>query len=389
MTDSPLAPEQPATIANWREPPFNRWSFRNVKDILATMPVRRGEGTWTLAGSPRSVESLSIGEFAGRRRTLGQVLDATYTDAFIVLQSGKILAERYFGEMKPDSPHIVMSVTKSFTGALAGVLVERGVLHPDAPVTAYLPEVGHSAYGDATVRHVLDMTVAVDFTEDYTVDEGLMMRYREASGWNAPAPGSTDPESLLDFLSGLRKAGEHGKAFHYVSPNTDLLGLMLERAAGRSWSELLGEAIWQPMGAEFDAYVTVDRTSAPRAAGGLCLALRDLARFGQLMLDGGAANGVEVVPAWWVDDSRRNGDRAAWANGNYAHYLCLERYRNQWYHVGNGRGAFCALGAHGQYLYVDSMAEAVIAKLSSHPVPVDDALEMDILGAFDTVVRAL
>ena len=274
---------------------------------------------------------------------------------------------------------------------MAGVLVGRGQLDPDAPVTRYIPEAEGSAYGgDCTVRHVLDMTVAIRFVEDYLAPTGEFVRYREATGWN-PVGDATGESDLRSFLVTLARdeSRPHGAAFYYVSPDADLLGWILERASGTAYADLVTEALWQPMGAAFDAYVTVDRLGAPRSAGGCCVTLRDLGRFGELMRCRGTLDGRPIVPDWWIDDIRDNGDRAAWQRSASTALLPNGRYRSQWYGIGNGRGSICAIGIHGQWIYVDPEAEVVIAKQSSQPLPVDDAMDHLLLKGFEALSRAL
>jgi hypothetical protein len=175
-----------------------------------------------------------------------------------------------------------------------------------------------------------------------------------------------------------RGAGQHGERFHYVSPNADLLGWIIERAAGRRYAELMSELIWKPMGAETDAYVTIDKAGAARSAGGICITLRDLARFGEMLRLGGGG----IVPTAWIDDILANGDRGAWLRGDMAEMLPQGRYRSQWYLTGNDHGAWCAIGIHGQWLYIDPAAKLVIAKLSSQALPVDDPIDHRLLHAF-------
>ena len=274
------------------------------------------------------------------------------------------------------------------TGALAGVLAARGDLNPEAPVVAYIPEAAGSAYGDCTVRHVLDMTVSTDFVEDYLDPDGDFARYRVATGWNPV--DSAKATDLRSFLLTMRRGQDpHGYKYHYVSPNSDLLGWILERASGRSYAELVTAALWQPMGAEFDAYVAVDRLGAGRAAGGICVTLRDLARFGEMMRCRGLAQGRQVVPGWWVDDIRANGDPQAWRRSESSRIAPKGRYRSKWYALGNDHDAFCGIGIHGQWIYVDPAAEVTIAKLSSQPLPLDEATDFLILRAFESIAAAL
>jgi CubicO group peptidase (beta-lactamase class C family) len=401
MPDAPLmrgfppAPEGQVTLANWLRPPFNRWSFQHVREVVPTAGIHRGDGPPApLRRSERNIERIAFAKPAGTENpgsetTAGQMIAQTYTDGFLVLHRGRIVAERYDNAMTPSSRHIVFSVSKSITATLAGVLVDRGQLDPDSPVTRYVPEVANSAYGDSTVRHVLDMTVSVNFIEDYLDKTGDFARYRDSTGWIPIA----DPNNLGDlrsFLATMKRGAEpHGARFHYVSPNSDLLGWILERAAGQRYVQLLSELVWQPMGAECDADIAVERKGAARAAGGISATLRDLGRFGEMMRCRGMAAGHQVIPGWWIDDIRSQGDVAAWRKGEMAVQLPIHRYRSKWYSLDNGHGAFCAIGIHGQWIYIDPLAEAVIVKLSSQPLAVDEPMDRLSMAGFHGICLAL
>jgi CubicO group peptidase (beta-lactamase class C family) len=377
------------TLANWRQPPFNRWAFQNVRQIVPTAGVWRGVGpAASMARAARPIEHIAFQGADGREWTVGRMLAETATDGLLVLRDGSCVVERYDHGLRPETPHIIFSVSKSVTGTLAGIVVGDGRLDPDAPVTRYIPEAAGSAYGDCTVRHVLDMTVSTDFVEDYLAPSGAFARYRVATGWN---PAAGEPADLRGFLATLGRGPEpHGTMFHYVSPNSDLLGWILERATGTPYATLLSEELWQPMGASDDAYVTVDRLGAPRSAGGLCVTLRDLARVGELRRRRGAVAGRQLVPDSWIDDILTNGDAAAWRRGRPAGSLMPDgRYRSQWYSVGDDHGAFCAIGIHGQWIYVDPATAVVIAKLSSLPLPLDEAEEGLQLAGLAAIARGL
>jgi len=365
------------TLANWRRSPWNRWAFHHVSELVPVAMIPTDPSR-----SKPLPEDLVVPNRLADGTSIDQVLRETETDGFLVLRDGAIVYEWYANGLGPDVPHIVFSISKSISAILAGILVGQGKLDPDALVARYIPEVAGSAYADATVRHVLDMTVSIDFDESYLDPNGAFARYREAMGWN-PVGDPTKTPGLHEFLTTLPRgsSGAHGERFHYVSPNSDLLGWIIERAAGRPYAELLSDLIWRPMGAAHDATVTIDKAGAARSAGGICTTLRDLARFGEMLRQGG--NGI--VPREWIDDIRGNGDRSAWTRGDMATMLPQGRYRSKWYLTGNDHDAWSAIGIHGQWLYIDPQAKLVIAKFSSQALPVDDPTDLRLLKFFETI----
>ncbi|MGH7309364.1 MAG: serine hydrolase domain-containing protein [Candidatus Rokuibacteriota bacterium] len=323
---------------------------------------------------------IDIGELhadgeAGRAPSFDEFLDETSTDGMVIVHGGQIVCERYSNGMTAETPHILMSVSKSLLGLLVGVLVARGDLKPDRPVTDVIPEVTATAYRGATIRHLLDMRAGVAFDEDYLATSGPIIAYRKAANWSPLEPGDP-PADLRSFYRDLTKsAGPHGGPFNYVSPNTDLLGWVIERAVGVRYADLISELLWKPMGAARSAYITVDRLGAPRCAGGMCTTVRDLARVGQLMVQEGARGSRQILPADWIDDITQNGDADAWAAGSFINYYpgLPIRYRSKWY-VANGQAPLLfGLGIHGQNLFVDREREIVIAKMSSQALPLDAA----------------
>lgn len=378
-----------ATLANWRLAPWSAWGFRHVRELIPTAGIARGSFTAVLgAATDPGLADLAFTGPDGVRRTIGSLIAESDTDGLVVLHKGRIAFEHYRDGVSPSEEHIVFSVSKSITALLAGIAVGHGVLDPDAPVDRYVPEVAGGAYADATVRHVLDMSVAITFIEDYLDPDGDVARYRIAMGWN-PAPSPVPTAGLNAFVAKLPRAeGPHGHTFHYVSPNSDLLGWILERATGARFAPYMSEVLWKPLGAEADGSIAVDRLGAPRTAGGISVTLRDLARVGEMVRRDGEANGRQIVPASWIADLRRNGDPAAWARGSMSGLFPNGRYRSKWYASGNASGAFCGIGIHGQWLYVDPRAEVVIAKLSCQPLPVDDPLDKVLVAGFEAIAAA-
>ena len=374
MHGFPPSPDGQVTLANWRTSPFNRWAFHHVREIVPSADIANDPATaLEFSFAPIDMSALRIDRDGERALSLEGFLEETNTDALVIVHRGRIVFERYAGGMTAESPHILMSVSKSLLGLLAGILAARGALDPDRPVTDVVPEVSGTAYEGATVRHLLDMRAGIDFDEDYLATSGPIVAYRKATGWNPLEPG--DPVSdLRAFYRELTKsAGAHGGAFNYVSPNTDLLGWVIERATGARYADLVSELLWKPMAAARSAYITVDRLGAPRCAGGVCATVRDLARVGQLMIDGGARGNRQVVPESWIDDIMRRGDPQAWAAGNFASYFpgLPLRYRSQWYVRDGEAPLLFGLGVHGQHLFVDRGRGTVIAKVSSQALPLD------------------
>jgi len=390
MTGFPPPPVKAITFADgsFRKFPQLRWAWSNVRQLVPTVGVWRGPGAASLL--PRAEQdlgSVTLTTMDGRPLTFEQALAETYADGIAVLHRGRIVLERYFGALEPHKQHIAMSVTKSLTGVLAGILVAEGKLDPAAPVTAYVPELGASAFGDATVAEVMDMTAGLKYSEVYTDTSSDVWDLRRANGMAPPEPGAP-PVSLLEYLTTQRKQGEHGGVFAYKTVNTDVLAWITRRVSGQSLSTQLSARIWQPMGAEEDAYYTVDRLGIESGGGGLNTTLRDLARFGEIMRNRGRFNGRQIVPASVVDDIAKGGDRKKFAPAGYA-TLPGWSYRNQWWVSHNAHGAYMARGIHGQSIYVDPRAEMVIARYASHPAAGNVNNDPVTLPAFAAVAKAL
>ncbi len=366
------------TLANWRTGPFNRWSFQNAGEIVPSATVAAAANEDEDAHDVSGLLSQTVTSGEGVAETVAAFLQRSHTDALTVMKGGRFIGDWSAPHMDFGARHIVFSISKSLTAVLAGILEGEGRLDPQAPVTHYVPEVAKSAYGDARVRHVLDMTVAVDIEESYLDPDSAYGRYRKATLWN-PGGGT---ESLLAFLATIPRLAEpHGEVFRYRSPNSDLLGVIVERAGGTRIPDLMSGKLWRPLGATSDAAITVDMEGTARTAGGISTTARDLARVGEMMRQGGTAGGRRIVPEAWVrDTAATGGDAAAWKRGDMAFLLPEGRYRNKWYQMGGG--AYCGIGIHGQWLFVEPKSEVVIVKMSSQPEPVDDPLDRDCIAFF-------
>ncbi len=385
MHGFPPAPDHQVTLTNWRSPPYNRWSFQHVRELVPTAEIANfPDDVWDLPVSPTDLSGLLPDPDNAPQLSFSQFLTETGTDGLVILHRGRIVFEHYAHGMTSDTPHILMSVSKSLLALLAGILTGQGHLAPGRLVTDFVPELGGTAYCGATVRDLLDMRAGVQFDEDYLATSGPIIEYRRATNWNPPSPGDT-PSDLRSWFCRLTETqGVHGGMFHYISPNTDLLGWVIERATGQRFADLLSDLLWKPMGAMRSACITVDRLGAPRCAGGISASVRDLARVGQLIVQAGRRGDRQIVPGDWISDIMRNGDRAAWEAGRFA--ACFPglpiAYRSQWYSVQEETPLLFGFGIHGQHLFVDPQCELVISKVSSQALPLD-------LPLIDLTMRAV
>jgi CubicO group peptidase (beta-lactamase class C family) len=371
--------------------PQTRWSFANFRRFVPTSNVWRGDGAPSpLPRAERADIDAITFQPLGQSGTMtwAESLAANYTDAIVVLHKGKIVYERYFGVMNPHGTHIAMSVTKSFFGTLGATLVAEGKLDEKAPVSKYIPELKDTAYGDATVRQVLDMTVGVKYSENYADPKAEIFDHVRAGGLVPRPPGYTGPTSFYGFLKTLQKEGQHGEAFAYKTVNSDVLGWLIRRASGKNVGELLSERIWQKLGMEQDAYMLIDSEGTEFAGGGLNATVRDLARFGEMMRLDGTCNGQQIVPKAVVDDIRKGGRTSDFAKAGYA-TLPGWSYRDMWWVTNNEDGAFMARGVNGQAIYVDPKAEMVIARFGSHPVAANAGNDPTTLPAFAALAKHL
>lgn len=374
--------------------PRLRWSVCHLREFLPTEQVSRGIGAprpmeYALDGNIDDVTFMPIrGE---EEMTWDESLSANYTDGILIMHEGRIVYERYFGCLDEAGQHAAMSMTKSFTGILAEILVAEGALDDTALVRDIIPELEVSAFGSATVRQVMDMTTAFEFSEDYGDPNAAIWVYNAAAS-PFPKPADYDgPEGYFEFLQTVGPDPEgiqHGDEFHYRTPNSDVLGWIISRVSGMEVTELLSERIWSRMGAEQDAYMTVDGLGTPFAGGGLSAGLRDLGRFGQIMLNAGEWFGEQIIPAAAIESVRVGGNLDDFAAAGYTD-LAGGSYRGQFWILNNDHGAYAARGVHGQTIYIDPTAEMVIVRFASFPIAFNSRIDPTSLPAYQAVAEYL
>jgi CubicO group peptidase (beta-lactamase class C family) len=383
MSGFPPAPESQVTLANWQDPPFNRWAFQHMREIIPSQLIpAAGPGPGPLPASARPAGNPPVARVDGSMATAEEILADTFTDAYLVLHDGQVAAERYYGDMTAGTRHLLMSVSKSILGCVTGVLADRGVLDLRDPVTAYVPEAGRSGYADATIRDLLDMRTGVAFRETYTAPDAEVRVMERSMGWRPALPG--DPEGAYAYLATLGRDGSHGGEFTYRSADSDMLGWVCERVSGMRMADLISATVWRPIGAEHDAEITCDPLGSAIPDGGISATARDLARFGQMLVDDGRSHGHAVVPQAWLADTLapEPGVREAFARTDNEYVLPGGWYRNQfWVIPGPGGPVLVCLGIHGQLVYADRAARTVVVKMSSWPDAQNAAYLLDTLRA--------
>lgn len=350
------------TLDSWQEGPHNRWVFRNVEE---TIPSAR------ISHRPASavMPSLGLGAIEGVS-DLASRLESTYTDGLVVERGGQVVAEYYAPGFGPGQTHLLMSVSKSLCAIVVGSLCDDGLIDPLRNLEHYLPGLAGSAFADATIEQLLDMTAAVDYSEDYDDPASEVQLQDRAGGWRTNRPG--DPADTYEFLARLKRSKPHGEVFQYCSATTDTLGLLVEAVTGQRYSEVLAERLWSKLGADQEARISIDRGGIAIANAGISCTTRDLARVGRLMLSGGVAAGGRVVSEQWVTQTLAGGDSSKWQSARRDLYP-EGSYRNQWWATGNARGNVYAVGIYGQYIWLDPASDTVIAKFSTEPAAVGTA----------------
>jgi CubicO group peptidase (beta-lactamase class C family) len=352
----------------WQDGPLNRWAFQHVSDFLPTQEIYAKEtNSCTDSNTNFSAETINLLESLDINVDRNifkftKILEETCTDSILVLHKGNIVYERYFNGMKIDSKHLLQSISKSILGVLYARMIDKGVIDPEQRIGHYLPELNTCVFGSATISQALDMKVALNFSEDYVSPYSEMNMLDRACGWKTNATGIYT--TLRSFLSSLtsrmsnitKMPIEHGTEFQYCSATTDVLTWLISHVTGVSYSKLLEKELWTPIGAQQNANITVDSEGFSVGNGGISCTTRDMALFGQIILNNGKLfNGTQVIPSSWIEQTY-NGDK----------------YKNHWWVNQNpkqpGSNQIHARGIYGQYLWLDQETNIVIAKFSSNSV---------------------
>lgn len=375
--------------------PKTRWAFSNTREVVPTSNISKGAGSiYALPVQLRSdLDAVTCKVLvSGQAMTWGEAFDANYTDGVLVMHKGKVIYERYAGALTPAKQHWAFSVTKSFVGVLGAMHVADGSLDPTKLIPHYIPELADSAFASATVRQVMDMTTSLQYSENYADPKAEIWEHGRAGDMLPKPTDYTGAPSFYDYLPrvklGSEYAGQHGQGFRYKTVNTDVLGWLIRRITGERLGERISSQLWQRLGCEQDAYITVDSAGTEFAGGGLHTCLRDLARFGEMMRGMGHFNGQQIVPESVVAGIQSGGNPDHFASAGY-NLLPGWSYQSMWWHSHNEHAAYTARGIHGQLIYVDPKAEMTIARYASHPLAANAHLDPTSLPAYHALARHL
>ncbi len=371
--------------------PKLRWTVCHIRELMPTTEVSRGIGAPSELAYDldKNIDAITFTPTNGKKSmSWRQSLDANYTDGIMVMHHGKVIYERQDGCLNDLEKHAAMSMTKSMTGLLAEILVTEGKLDDSALVASIVPELKNSGFGDATVRQVMDMTTALDYSEDYADPNADIWKYSEAASPLPKPAGYKGPNGYFEYLATVKKKGTHGEVFNYRTINSDALGWIISRTTGKAVNDLLSERIWQKIGAEQSAYMTVDSKGTPFAGGGISAGLHDMARIGSLMLNKGEINGERLFPAAVVDHIEAGGDKKVFAKAGY-NQLKNGSYKSMWWLFNNPTPIYAARGVHGQTIYVDPAADMIIVRFASYPEASNGKIDPTSLPAYKALANYL
>jgi CubicO group peptidase (beta-lactamase class C family) len=384
-------PEQPAREVTDTPPDDQIAAFRKQYRTWPQRVIRRGDAVRPLPPHARSLAELtfdvatsgggdvrlSAGDYMVRRRTAG----------LLILKDGEIALERYGMGSGPQTPWTSFSTAKSITATLCGAALHDGAIASlDDRCDLYLPRLHGSAYEGVSIRNVMRMCSGVAWNEE---DDG-----RSDAGGLSRALMSRRPGAVLDLACSLPRAEPQGVVFNYSTVESCLLGALVAAATGRPLADYCAETIWGPAGMEADGSWLLESDGGLEMGGlGVSARLRDVARFGQLVLeDGEAFSGRRVLPAGWRDLAGQP-DSAPTGFGRLMPATVFG-YGYQWWLLPHGptgvhAGAFVALGSFGQFIYVHPTARVVAVIQSAWRQHDDNDAALETYALLRVAVLAL
>ena len=324
--------------------------------------------------NPSSFESESLIKlpnsfvYESRSVDVNEYLDRTDVSALLILKDGKIRYENYWLTGGREVKWISMSVGKSFVSALVGIALDQGHIKSiQDPVSIYVPQLKDSAYGGVSIKDILQMSSGASWNEDYgdpNSDINRSVRIFALGG------------SLDEFAASLTNENEPGTFNRYNSTDTQVLGMLLREATGTSITEFMQEMLWDPIGAEDNAYWLLDSENMEVAYGGLNATARDYAKLGELYRLRGRMNNKQIIPEKWIDESVRPDAPHLMPGENSMSDYPLG-YGYQWW-IPDESGDYMAIGVYNQFIYVSPKNNSVVVQLAANKIYGIDAIETTV-----------
>ena len=368
-------------------PQFQVYGYRIVDQLFASRVVRRADKPTPL---PQGRELTGLRYQSGEHsRGIDEFMLHNVVAGLLVIKNKQVVVERYGLGLRESDRWSTMSIVKSISAMLLGAAVHDGAITSiDEPVERYLPQLRGSGYEGVTIRHLLTMSSCVNWTENYADPQSDVNRY-------SASLASKTPGGVMALLQRLQRDGEPGSRWQYNTGNSYLLGCVLRAAVGQPLADYLSQRIWQPAGMEFDAFFTLESDGGQEIAGSRAgMALRDLGRFAQFVLNDGVIGGKQVLPHGWVDAAFTSAFELSEADRDFGQTRAnrIVGYGYSWWL--DQDGAAVALGFAGQRIYINRREQLAIVTLSAFPqaphvpAPIPDR-DQELMLLTDAIRRAL
>ncbi|MCH4568511.1 serine hydrolase [Bacillus sp. ES1-5] len=356
------------TKKNWLDDPYLRWSYTHMKEFTLINEVKNNPDQVShFSTALQNLDDFAVERRFGNTTPLKKLLDDNKTDAFVVVHNGQLVYERYFNEYNESEPHGMASLAKVFTGAIIQSLAEENRIDLEKTADAYIKELKNTPFGNATLQQLLDMQVSVEYPThgyEHPALENQDAQLYLASNILPRGKNYDGPMKIYDMLREAEETVPPGSDFSYDNGSAETLAWVIRTITGKSLAENVSERIWSQIGMEENAYYVTDETKVEQASAGLNATARDMARFGQLLLNNGEYNGKQILPSSITEDIKnvQEGELAVGPGASIS-------YHNQWWIPHNEQDAFEVLGSYGQTLYIDPKANMVIVHFSSNATP--------------------
>ncbi|MEM5601413.1 serine hydrolase domain-containing protein [Bacillus cereus] len=356
------------TKKNWLDDPYLRWSYTHMKEFTLINEVNHNPDQVShFSTALQNLDDFAVERMFGNTTPLKKLLDDNKTDAFVVVHNGQLVYERYFNGYNESEPHGMASLAKVFTGAMIQSLAEENRIDLEKTADAYIKELKNTPFGNASLQQLLDMQVSVEYPThgyEHPALENQDAQLYLASNILPRGKNYDGPMKIYDMLREAEETAPPGSDFSYDNGSAETLAWVIRKITGKSLAENVSERIWSQIGMEENAYYVTDETKIEQASAGLNATARDMARFGQLLLNNGEYNGKQILPSSITEDIKnvQEGELAVGPGASIS-------YHNQWWIPHNEQGAFEVLGSYGQTLYIDPKANMVIVHFSSNAAP--------------------